>query len=207
MIDLLKTISKDVNAHLWMCESMGLNPLHLLRAPEHEHALLEDIGRTYLMKRHLEESIESLERIRKYCLSEINGTFYNDFEKQWEGNAEIEPKYTVDTPYEYILATWENYPNPEIGIELIAFVECSVSMSIGLTKCLIDFFPEAGPYRENNEGKMEKVSLSDIQIDDNLKAGSMLSDIEEYNERLAKIKQIAIDRGNLGNIITLIGNN
>jgi len=207
VINLLKTISKDVNSYLWMIEAMGLNPLHLQRPESHQDMMLKSIGRTYLMKRRLEISIDNLESIRKYCLSEINGTFYNDYEKQFEQfeGSEIAPEYTTDTPYEYILRVWDNHPSPEIDIETKVFIECSASINTEIVFSILKFFPKAGPYKEGEDGEMVKQNLSDCQIDDSLKAGSMLAAVEEYNERLVKIQEIAKNRGNLRQILTLIG--
>ncbi|HZK94373.1 MAG TPA: hypothetical protein VFC67_09215 [Prolixibacteraceae bacterium] len=204
MINLLKTISKDVNAHLWMIEAMGLNPIASQVPQSHQDSMAKDISRTYLMKRRLEYAISNLESIRKYCLSEINGTFYDDFEKRWEGT-DIEPKYTIDTPYEYILGIWDNHPSPEIDIITKAFIECMGSLNTKVLFKMLEICPEAGPYKQNKDGEMVKSNMSDCQIDDSLKAGSMLAAIEEYNERLIKIQEIAKNRGNLGQILTLIG--
>ena len=207
MINLLKAISKDVNAHLWMIEAMEFNPLHLNRPQLQQDTMLKSIGRTYLMKRRLECAISNLESIRKYCLSEINGTFYDDYEKRWEQfeDSEIAPEYTADTPYKYILGIWGHHPSPDIDLETKVFIECSASLNTEMIFSLLKFCPEAGPYQKNEDGEMVKSNLSDCQIDDSLKAGSMLAAVEEYNERLVKIQEIAKNRGNLGEILTLIG--
>lgn len=206
MINLLKKVTKEVNKHLWMIEMFWFNKANIEMEDTHEEIILKSLARTYLMKREAEEATKCIERIKKYCLSEINGTFYNDFEKKYEGS-DIEPNYNQDTPYQYILGALEKEPSPEIGFETKIFFEQYPSIGTKLLGGLVNFIPEAGPYKQNEVGEMVKVSVTECEMDDNLKAGSMLSAIEEYNLRISKIKAIAKNHGNIGAILILIGNN
>ncbi len=206
MINILKQLSKDAKVHLWTLKAFAMNPISELKEMGMEHnTILTSVGEAYIMYEKLLSNIKKIERIQKYCLSEINGTFYNDFEKQWEDCDDCKPEYTPETVYKYILGEWDNHPSPEIDYTVIAFVEVKAEFSTAMMGGFTKFFPEAGPYKQNSEGEMEKVSMLDFQVNDNLKAGSMLANIEEYNERIAKIKEIAKNKGNLGEILDLIG--
>jgi hypothetical protein len=205
MISILKKLSGDVNTHLWTIESFAMNPLHERKQFGMDNrTIFTSVGEAYIMHKKLLSNIKKIESIQKYCLSEINGTFYNDFEKQWEEFEDCEPEYTTETVYEYILGEWDHHPAPEIDHTIIAFVEVNAEFSTALTGAITKFFPAAGPYKQNAEGKMEKVSALDSQIDDNLKAGAMLANIEEYNERLAKIHHIALLKGKEGTIADIL---
>ena len=203
MIKFITKLAKDAKEHLWLLESMAFSDV-FNRLEETDQAYrIYILGETYLMLRHIEHSKSSLERIEKYCLSEINGTFYDDYEKQWEGT-DIEPEYTAETPYKYILGIWEHLPNPDLGSDISEFIEKNCSIGTALTQGITKFFPTAGPYKQNSEGEIEKVSMLECQISDNMKAGSMLAALEDYNERLAKIREIAKNKGTLGEILKLI---
>ncbi len=203
MIKFLTKLTKDLKEDLWLMESMTFSDIFNKLEEEDRAWRIYKLGEFYLILRHVEHAKNSIERIQKYCSSEINGTFYDDFEKQWEGT-DVEPNYTSETPYNYILGVWDNLPFPEMKKEIFDYIDKHYGLSTAMMGGFTKFFPEAGPYKQNAEGEMEKVSMLDYQIDDNLKAGSMLADIEEYNERLAKIKEIATNKGNLGEILKLI---
>lgn len=204
MIKFLTKLTKDIKEDLWLMESMTFSDIFNKLAEEDQAWRVYKLGETYLMMRHVEHAMNSIERIEKYCLSEINGTFYDDFEKQWEGT-DVEPNYTSETPYKYILGVWDNLPFPEMKKDISDYIQRHCDFSTAMMGGLTKFFPEAGPYKQNSEGEMEKVSILDCQIDDNLKAGAMLADVEEYNERLAKIQEIAEKKGSLGEILDLLG--
>lgn len=207
MIDLLKKLSGGANVHLWTVRNFAMNPLHELKEIGMDYnTLLISVGEACVMCEKLENSIRSIEAIEKYCVSEIKGTFYEDFEKQWEkyADSDIKPEYTPDTVYKYILGIWDSYPKPEIDDTVKAFVEVSAEFNTEMMGGIVKFFPEAGLFKQNKDGEMEKSSLLEHQIDENLKAGSTLAAIEDYNERLAKIKAIATNKGNLGEILKLI---
>jgi hypothetical protein len=116
----------------------------------------------------------------------------------------MERGYTNDLPYEYILGIWDNLPFPEMNKDISDFIERHCNLSTVMLGGLEQFFPGIAPHKINSEGEMEKVSVLDCQIDDNLKAGSMLAAVEDYNERLAKIREIAKNKGSLGEILKLI---
>jgi hypothetical protein len=202
MINLLKKLYRDAEVHLYTVEAFYLNPI--LELKDNYELLLRSVGEAYIICQKLKSHIDKIEKIKGYCLSEINGTFYADYEKQWENDPEIQPNYNSETPYEYILNQWGNHPTPEIDLSIVAFVEVSAEFGIKFSASLMNFWPEAGPYKQNAKGEMEKVTMLDCQIDENTKAGSLLADIEYYNERLAKIKDIATNKGSLGEILKLI---
>lgn len=205
MINVLKKLSEDAKVHLWTIEAMAMNPLHELKEIGLEHQTnFTAVGEAYIIHKKLESSIKKIKNIQKYCLSEINGTFYNDFKKQYEGDEEVHSEYTTDTVYQYILGEWSWHPALEIDHTIIAFVEVRADFSTRMTEGIMKFFPTSGPFKQTTAGEMEKVSLLDSQIDNNLKAGSLLADIQDYNERIAKIKEIATNKGNLGEILNLI---
>ena len=206
MINLLKKLSGDAKVHLWTIKAFAMNPLHeRTQFGMDNQTIFTSVGEAYIMYEKLISNIKKIKNIQKYCLSEINGTFYNDFEKKWEKYDDCEPEYTPnDTVYQYILGVWDNHPSPEIDHTVIAFVEVKAEFNTAMMGGFTKFFPEAGPYKQNAEGEMEKVSMLDFQVNDNLKAGSMLANIEEYNERVSKIREIAKNRGNLGEILDLI---
>lgn len=205
MISVLKKLSKDAKVHLWTLKSFAMNPLHELKEIGMEHqTIFTAVGEAYIMYEKLLSNIKKIENIQKYCLSEIKGTFYDDHQKQLDGYDETPPEYTPDTVYEYILNQWSWYPSPEIDHTVIAFVEVSADFSTRMTEGIMKFFPTAGPYKETTDGEMEKVELLDCQIDNNLKAGSMLAAIEEYNNRITTIKRIATEKGSISEILRII---
>ncbi len=207
MIKLLKAILQDVNVHLAMIEVLEFNPLHMNKPIYQQYDMLKNIGHTYIMKRRLEISISKLQSVSKYCLSELNGTFYEDHEKQYEDLHEEDYKYTSDEPYNRILSIWDTHPSPDIDINVKAFVDCYPTISTGLDKLFSSFCQEAGAYRKNKDGEIEKVTIFDTQVAENLRSGFMLSAIEEYNDRIGLIHQIATERGSLSEILLLIGKN
>lgn len=203
MIKFLNKLAKDLKEDLWLMESMTFSERFEKLEDTDQMWRIYKLGGTYIMMRQVEHAISSVEQIQKYCLSEINGTFYDDFEKQWEGT-DAESKYTADTPYQYILGIWDNLPFPEMNKDISDFIERHCNLSTVMLGGLEKFFPGIAPHKINSEGEMEKVSVLDCQIDDNLKAGSMLAAVEDYNERLAKIREIAKNKGNIGEILNLI---
>ena len=74
-------------------------------------------------------------------------------------------------------------------------------MNQGLQK----FFPEIKPHKVNSKGEMEPVSFIDCDIEDQLKAGSEIAAVDEFNDRLKKIKEIADNKGDFEKILALIG--
>lgn len=202
MIKLLKKLYGDAQAHLYTVEAFAMNPLH--DNSKNHLLLLQSIGEAYIMCEKLKSHIKKVERINAYCLSELNGTFYDDYEKKYENDPDYEQKNTIDRPYEYILSEWDNHPLPEIDHTIIAFVEVYAEFDTKITESLIRFFPDAGPFQQSKTGEMQKKSLLNCQIDNNLKAGSLLADIEEYNLRIKRIKEIATIHGSFGEIMNLI---
>jgi len=203
MIKFLTKLTKDLKEDLWLMESMTFSE-HFDDFEETDRMWrIYTLGGTYLMLRQVENAKSSIERIHKYCLSEINGTFYDDLLKQWEGS-DMEQAYNAEMPYEYILGIWDNLPFPEMNLDISDFIEKHCNIGNALMGGLEQFFPTIVPHKQNSEGELEPVSFLECQIDDNLKAGSMLAAVEEYNERLAKIREIATNRGNLGEILNLI---
>ena len=206
MIKFLTKLAKDLKEDLWLMESMTFSNRFEELENEKQTWQVYKLGETYLMMRHVEHAISSIERIQKYCLSEINGTFYDDYYKEWEGT-DCESKYTATSPYEYIFGIWDNLPTPEMNKDISDFIEKHCDLGNVMMGGLAKFFPGIVPHKQNSEGEMEPVSILDCQIDDNLKAGSMLADLEDYNERLLEIRKIAFckgNEGNLGDILNLI---
>lgn len=204
MIKLLKKLEKDLTMYMGMLEPIVYNKFFFTEKDETDRAFhFYIIGEHYVLRQRVKKTLRDIESIQAYCLAEINGTFYSDYLKEYE-NTDMETKYTNNTVYEYISGCWEMLPEPSLPESIKDFIHVNASLGSKLTEGLVKFFPTAGPYKENSEGEMEKVSVFDCQVSDNLAAGAMLANVEAFNARIEKIKEIAENKGNLGEILRLI---
>lgn len=203
MIEFLNSLATSLKQDLWLIETMFFNPLFEKHSYKSKELRYSVFGKKVLMQRKLDNLIHKMENIRSYCQSAINGTFYEDHLKQWEGT-DAEGDYTENTPYNYILMAWEMYPTPILGTDIKEWIEENAQLSTAMNQTIEKFCPEAGPYKQNEKGEMEKVSVLDCQIDDNLNAGATLVNVDVANKRIELIKQIAEQKGSLEEILNLV---
>ena len=203
MKKLLETIEKKIKEDLYIFDSafMG-DDLRERMGVSKSAEMIYHIGLIHIYKRRTQQRVSKIEEIRKYCISELKGSFHEDYLKKWD-NSDLATKYHPNLVFEYILGCWSNFPTPEIDIEVACFVSDHYELESKLTEGLMKFAPEAGPYNIDEEGEAHKLNLSDVQINNSLKDGSMQANIEEYNFRIDKIKILAENKGNLAEIIRL----
>lgn len=204
MEKFLTKILKGFQESLWLMETMQFNPLSKRRSYEDQRTAFSFIGERYVLSRRIEITLSNIKRIKEYCISEINDTFYNDHLKEWEGS-DLETTYTKDKPYNYILGCWDNYPDLELPESVKEFIELDAGIDATLNKGLQKFFPEIKPHKINTEGEMKPVSFVECDMGDQLKAGSEIAAVDEFNERIKQIKNITEQKGDFERILALIG--
>jgi len=203
MKDVLNTISRELNQTLGLMEEMAMNERLVTKTPEYQTFRLYTIGEIYLMIRKLELIKCSITSIVDKCKAEINGTFYQQYLKQFEGT-DCESEYTNDTIYRWILGNWDDYPIPHIGDDIKEAIGRYGAINSQLVEGLFHFFPGLKPLKADQFGVMKETNLTEIQIAETLKVGTIEISIDEFNERLQKVKEIAESKGNIGTIIQLL---
>lgn len=202
-MEILKAINRELKPTLYLLENMAMNDQFVALSPEKQDNRFQMIGETHLMMRKIRIIEKAVESMRKACLSEINGTYYEDCVKPYEDD-ESEYDSEINNVYTNILMYWDFYPNPHIGDDIADMVDRYSEVSNALTSGLMSHFPGIKPYAQNADGELEETTLTDVQISSSLKAGALLSGINVFNSRMQEIKEIAEQKGNLGTILELL---
>jgi hypothetical protein len=175
-----------------------------LKTKENGEALtLYKIGCNRFMAYVIDHFISAVESIKKHCVSELSGTYYEDFLKEYE-NTDMAQEYTPNLVYESILSWWTVRPNLFLTDDIMVFVELQASLDSNLTKFMIDFLPaDCGPFNFDEEGNAHRVNITDTQVSNSLKAGETISQMLQINENIEEIRRLAEAKGSLAQIIRL----
>lgn len=203
MIKLLNQIIKTLSFETEFIQLSLMNPDLLKKKGEDAEMLYFMIlGEKQFMLYKSHKRLNAINSIREHSISELRGTYYEDYEKRWAGT-DMERPYTQHMVYGSILSNWDFKPSLLIEPEVIDIIDKHADLDSKLTEGLMKFAPGAGPYVFSEDGEAHKQSLFDVQLNNAIKAGSAMTSIEEYNVRIEQIKILAENQGNLAEIIRL----
>lgn len=203
MIKFIDKLREDAQAHLFLLESFATPPEGYKDSTEKRNMRMSALGEGYLCYKTLDKIHTSLNNIKKYALSEINGTYYNDHLKEYEGT-DLETEYTSDSVYQSIEGVFSWKPGIEISFDVKLIIELKGEMDSALSVIFNKSFPEVPVYQQQGE-ELKQVNIAEIQASDAMNAGKTIVNIDIYNERAKRIWELTKTKGNLGEIIKLIG--
>jgi len=202
MIKFLDSIIQTIKENNWLLLTMATNPLFLRKSVENQDLMYRIIGEHTVRLYKMEQIQSTLLRIWNYCKSELEGTYYKDHLKQWEGT-DVQTEYKEDTCFKDIIGCWDNHPLPEIDELDKIFYETTADFDNKMSEGLFKFFPGIDVFKKYGDN-MEKTNLSEMQMKSALDTGHKLSVFDEFNKNTARIKEIAENKGNLGEIMKIL---
>lgn len=210
----LKRIEDDIASKMYMFEGMIKNfDGHVERiekkGKDPEVELLSKkimLAEFYMMWREVKQLIHILNLIYNRAVSELNGTYYEDHEKQWDGVDGIKYNPEKDNLFQYILNCFDN-DNFKMSDDLKNYIELSVELNLTLQKGMFKFIPEmekalitvdtAGNAQPSTKEAMHQQTLKeDYETQCKL--------LEGYNSTIEKLKHLAETKGNIAEIIRLV---
>jgi len=203
MLTNLKKIAHHVDFVLsFSCTPFEPGKEHL-RVIKTDDEFYIQIGTVYVAKRNLKSIINALEVIKKECISEINGTFFEDH-YQPHHNHEDDAKYDPEehNPYSFI-----KYCIIEDTFKLNGYLEYLIeqfpSLQHKLTSGLSMVFKENKlPVIKNGEiSNMTATELADEGYLEDIKAASIT---ETYYETILKLGEAAKNKAPISEILKLI---
>lgn len=146
-------------------------------------------------------------RFKQMCISELKGTYYDDFEAKWDDeDCPYDPE--KDNLYTYFENMFKEREYV-MSMELADYILNLDKHSLGFSKLLSAIVPEGAMAVENDNGEMESISNFQGEQHALSSAYSIQNFAEEgYLVCIRKIGAIVKKRGDISKIIAIIdGNN
>jgi hypothetical protein len=194
LLKVEETLQEKLDLLVVMSRRIEDNPMFTGRFGNLETAITSNqtlVGKIYLLKAELSNVIFKFERIKEYCISEINGTFYEDELDGW--TEDYNPQ--KDNAHSYILRMFED-DDFILSDELKKYISSIADYNLQMTGALFGLLGEIGANTATSGRMLQEQYRQDYKTQANL--------LECYDSFLQQLKTLAETKGNLGQIIKFV---